>query len=261
MSQSKPFHRTYRPFTTKPEYRIESIAKPYMTDRAYAQGAEHYIRAFIMIQDDLKKLFEYIEPSDQNLKTYSHRIHELFMRTCIEVEANFKAVLKENSYNPINKKGKARTEKDWKINDYQKVNTTHHLSSYKVHCPVWDGIQSKFEPFKDWKSKNNLLWYQAYNSSKHDRQGKFREANLENLLNAVTGLLVLLSSQFSIEDFSGISPLGNSTRFFAGSPGLGLYFGVEFPKDWDESEKYDFDWNILKDKPDKFQKINYDDIP
>jgi hypothetical protein len=34
---------------------------------------------------------DYVEPADQNLNTYSFRIHELLMRACIEVEANCKA--------------------------------------------------------------------------------------------------------------------------------------------------------------------------
>jgi hypothetical protein len=146
-------------------------------------------------------MFEYIEPSDNNLITYSYRTHELLMRTCIEVEANFKAILKENIFNPIDKNGYPRPEKSWNIHDYRKVNTTHHLSAYRVHIPIWEGTNSVYQPFKEWSKSSALSWYQAYNKSKHDRRTEFKEANFKNLLNAVTGLLVVLSSQFRTEDF------------------------------------------------------------
>ena len=94
MSQPKPFHRNYRAFVQGPNSGYNQWA--YIIDRDYAESPEHYVRAFLLLQKDLQTLFEYVEPSDQNLKTYSFRIHELFMRSCIELEANFKAILKEN---------------------------------------------------------------------------------------------------------------------------------------------------------------------
>jgi len=223
---------------------------------------EHFTRAFILIQSDLMKLFEYIEPSDENLNSYSYRIHALLMRTCIEVEAKFKAILKENIFNPVDRNGDARTENNWNINDYKKVDKTHHLSSYKVHIPIWNGNSSVFIPFYEWNRNSSLRWYQAYNKSKHNRMEQFKEANFRNLLNAVTGLFVLLSSQFRTESFSpGESPIcaeGNS--FYPYEPGLGGFFHVEFPTDWEDSEKYDFDWSVLRNESDRFQKINFDQI-
>lgn len=47
----------------------------------------------------IKKHETYIEPSDDNKDTYSHRIYELYLRTCTEFEANAKFILKSNGYN------------------------------------------------------------------------------------------------------------------------------------------------------------------
>jgi hypothetical protein len=212
-----------------------------------------------MIQSDLQKLFEFVEPSDCNLETYSYRIHELFMRTCIEIEANFKAILRENIYNPTDRKEKPIPEKKWNIIDYNKVNKTHHLSSYKVHVPIWDGTQSAFEPFKQWATGTELFWYQAYNKSKHDRRVEFKEANFGNLLNSVAGLLILLSSQFGTEDFaSGNTSMSiNTDNYYSTEPALGEFFHIDFPNDWSDEEKYDFDWSELKGREDRFKKINY----
>jgi hypothetical protein len=54
----------------------------------------------------------YVEPADKNLECYSYRIHALLLRACIELEANCKAILKENGYS----KGG-----NWKIDDYKKI--------------------------------------------------------------------------------------------------------------------------------------------
>lgn len=94
MSYSKPFHRNYRGFANVPNSGHSQGA--YIVDPNYAESPEHYVRAFLLIQKDLENLFEYVEPADDNLDTYSFRIHELFLRSCIEIEANFKAILKEN---------------------------------------------------------------------------------------------------------------------------------------------------------------------
>ena len=136
MSQSKPFHRNYRGFKEGPNSGFSQWA--YIVDRAYAASPEHYVRAFLLIQNDLQKLFEYVEPSDVNLDTFSYRIHELFMRTCIEVEANFRAILNENIYTPISRSGDPIPDSRWNIHNYRIVDHTHHLSSYRVHLPIWE---------------------------------------------------------------------------------------------------------------------------
>ena len=63
-------------------------------DREYAKNAEHYVRAFILIQNELQSIFEYLEPSDECRSAYSYRIHALLMRTCIEVEAKLQGDLR-----------------------------------------------------------------------------------------------------------------------------------------------------------------------
>jgi hypothetical protein len=175
----------------------------YIHDTDYAKNAEHYVRAFILIQNDLQAIFEYVEPSDECRTAFSYRMHALLMRTCVELEANFKAILKENTFTPPAKRS-------LNIGDYRKVDATHHLSSYEVMLPIWSGAPRILKPFDPWKPARGLRnpggislpWYQAYNASKHDRQDEFKKANLENLVTAVAGLLVLISSQFQNQDFS-----------------------------------------------------------
>lgn len=260
MSYNKPFHRNYRKM--KPGNNSGYSDWTYIVDRQYSQNPEHFTRAFSIIQSDLVNLFEFIEPSDINLSTYSFRIHQLLMRVCIEVEANFKAILKENIYSPKTNAGRLRLEKDWKIDDFKKVNKSHHLDAYEVEFPFWKGQKSVFKPFQSWGNDQGLQWYQAYNKSKHDRFNSFHEANFENLLLAFSGLFVLLSSQFRTESFStGSKGLAVSVdNFFNGEFGIGGLLMIKFPDNWKEEEMYEFNWSELKNQNDRFQKIDYNNI-
>lgn len=264
MSITKPFHRNYRGIKPGPNSDYSNWA--YIQDRDYAQNAEHYVRAFILIQNDLQSIFEYLEPSDTCGEAYSYRIHALLMRTCIEVEANFKAILEENTFSP---------KRNVNMNDYRKVDATHHLSSYEVMLPIWNGTPPIWKPFEPWRSSRGLprldqndsslrlIWYDAYNASKHDRQDEFKKANFENLVMAVAGLLVLISSQFRDQDFTAGSQLRGleGYDYHPMEASLGSLFRIKYPDDWTDDELYDFDWSTLKTQRNRFEKIDYDAIP
>ncbi len=132
MSLNFPYKRTIRP-DVHGEYRFN-----YIHHRGYAHSPQHFVQAYLLIQRDLLSIFEYIEPADQNENCYSHRIYELLFRTCVEVEANMAAVLKENGY------PKAKPN----MTDYILINQSHHLSSYEVTIPFWDGQHNVRTPFK-----------------------------------------------------------------------------------------------------------------
>lgn len=251
--QTKPFHRIYRKVQSG-RHNAGYSSTAYIRDPQYANAPSHYVRAYSLIQNDLQKLFEYVEPSTESLKTYSYRIHELLMRTCIEVEANFKAILIENTFTP--ERGR------FDMGVYKKVNQSHRLSDYEVLLPVWNGEPRIWKPFEAWGEGKSLEWYQSYNASKHNRQESFREANLEVLINAVAGLLILLSSQFETEDFSAGSVLLSlgGHDYHGLEPAIGSMFRIKFPDTWHDDELYDFDWKELKDQKDRFQKFNYDEV-
>lgn len=98
MSIPRPYHRNYR--AIKEGYNSGYSDWAYIKDKKYAKAPEHYVRAFLLIQSDLLNLFNFVEPSEESLNTYSFKIHELLLRTCIEIEANFKAILQENIFTP-----------------------------------------------------------------------------------------------------------------------------------------------------------------
>jgi hypothetical protein len=155
----------------------------YVRHAKYDQDPEHYVRAYLLLQKDLEELFDYVEPSDQNLGSYSYRIHELLLRACVEVEANCKAILLENGY--------PTKPKDLDMRDYIKIEGSHKLSAYQVRVLTWSGLAGLRVPFRAWGSGGGLPWYRAYNTTKHDRHAAFRTATFEHMLDAVCGCLVI----------------------------------------------------------------------
>lgn len=257
MPVSKPYYRTARQFVNGNYY---GAGEDYIVHPSYAVRPESYIRAFEIIQKDLLALFENVEPADQNLPTYSFRIHELLMRTCIELEANFKAILQANTY--------SRPASKFNIADYFKINKSHYLSDYEVRLPYWTGTRSVWKPFDQWAVNAGstkpwtLTWYQAYNASKHDRAEALSQANLENLLYAITGLEAVLSAQFLNNDFGPIDYMISRYRRHQGfDPGIGGYFSVKFPQNTPAQDRYDFYSQVLLSQTsDPFDKFDYDSV-
>jgi len=242
---TKPFRRTCRQFIDG-SY-AEGGRSGYIEHPRFANSPQQYIRAFLLIQKDLLELFDYVEPSDRNLRTYSYRIHELHTRTCIEIEANCKAILSENGYV---RKG------NWSMDDYRKLNLTHRLSSYRVKFPLWHGKENVRIPFSSWTREEPLVWYQAYNQTKHDRHEQFEQANFDNLLSAVSGLVTVLSSQFHTRDFSAHDYLVTSRRD-EWEVAIGNYFLILFPGGWPDAGRYDFNWQKLQQDADPFQNLAF----
>lgn len=242
MGLKNPFKRTIRQLEDG-SYSNSGNSK-YIKHCDFANSPEKYIRSFLLIQNDIQKLFEYIEPADKNKEAYSHRTHELFIRVCIEIEANCKAILRENGY--VKPK---RTENHWNIEDYRLVEKTHKLSEYQVLLPRWDGIYGSYKPFSNWSKGKRLGWYQYYNDVKHDIHSNFKHANIKNLIEATSGLVALLSAQFLDEDFFPSAGLLALEGLSDGTESaIGGYFRVKYPN-WDKDDRYDFTWEEIRQKP------------
>ncbi|MDN7558133.1 hypothetical protein [Burkholderia orbicola] len=253
MAIAKPYRRTCRQLIDG-SYAQGGHGR-YVVHPAYSKSPEHYVRAFLVLQKDLQELFDYVEPSDQNLSCYSYRIHELLMRACMEVEANCKAILTEN--------GVALREYA-NMTDYRKVEQSHKLSAFQVGVPTWHGKSALRTPFAKWANQaanqpadQKLPWYDTYNNTKHNRTANFHEATFEHMLDAVCAVVAILSAQFRDEDFSNSDALvavGGSRDGM--ETAIGGYFRVKFPT-WPDGERYDFDWGALEKEADPFANFVY----
>jgi len=250
MSITRPYRRTFRQFADG-SY-LEGGRSRYVLHPDYAQDPGRYVHAFLLIQRDLFKLFDFVEPDDNNLACFSFRIHGLLMRTCIEIEANCRAILSENGYSKAG---------DWNIQDYARLNATHRLSDYVVRLQAWTGPHTERRPFAPWANNQPLPWYQAYNAAKHDRHNAFHHASLEAATDAVYALIALLTSQFGDHDFAAARPGLAITGYGGPPPGyevaIGGEFHVRYPIDWPQQERYEFDWEQLKNDQQPIQSYAY----
>jgi hypothetical protein len=244
MAIRRPLRRTCRQFADG-SYSKGDHWK-YILHPKFAQSPAQYIRAFLLLQEDLQRLFQYVEPSDINLPTYSFRIQELLLRTCVEVEANCKAILAENGYS---KPG------HWDMSDYKKIEDSHFVSAYTIKYPAWQGSSDLRQPFSAWSTGGSLLWYSAYNTTKHDRHITFHQATFQHLTDAMGGLVVLLSAQFWTHEFA---PTDWLLTFGGPQDGMdtaiGGYFRVRFPSTWPQEKRYDFNWQQLESESDPFDE-------
>lgn len=131
----------------------------------------------------LEELFETVEPNSENLSTHGHKIREILLLACMEVESAWSAVLKENEYGS----GARLTTRD-----YVKLSTPMFLDAYEMHLHSYPSFP-EFTPFKDWDRNNptqSLPWYDAYNKTKHDREENLKFATLEHAVEAVGAVVV-----------------------------------------------------------------------
>ena len=146
--------------------------------------APAYASAFAILSEDLRYLTEYVEPTDANLTTYSHRLYELLLRACTEWESICKDALVSA--------GSPKNPKYMDVNDYKTLEPVLQLESVKIGLVFWRPQTVAVQPYKDWSAATPpLSWYSAYNSVKHNRNSQFEQATLENVRLAVAAVFAL----------------------------------------------------------------------
>ncbi|WP_456020856.1 hypothetical protein [Pseudomonas protegens] len=152
------------------------------------------VRAYQNIQYSLDGLFNYIEPSANNLGVYGHKIRELLILACTEVECLLVKTLVDNGYE----------QKDrYSTNDYVRCKDILGLDKFEVTLVQYPSVKV-FKPFYNWNAESptkSLPWYNAYNAVKHNRSDNIKDANLEHLLDAISAIHVLLESQYGKDIF------------------------------------------------------------
>ncbi len=170
-------------------------------------------KAYQLLEQDLVKTFDYVEPVAQNQKTYSHRFFEIILRAGTEFENVCKQILTENGFSQhkIDKSDIVTyfdIIKDFELYEY--VFFSPLLNDWTMPgwlganlCPymIWQGFANYDDLITDCKTNNWKHWYQIYNEVKHNRETKFELANLENAVFSVVALGALLCSQYGMDTF------------------------------------------------------------
>lgn len=231
-----------RPGSFYPRISRENIFFNYVSEQ-FLQD----VRAYRNIQYSLDDLFNYIEPSTSNLSAYGHKIRELLILACTEVECLLIKTLVDNGY---------EQKERYSTNDYIKCKDILGLDKFDVALVQYPSVKV-FKPFHDWKAGSptkSLPWYNAYNAVKHNRSDNITDANLEHLLDAISAIHILLESQYGkgiferwdshTEDRSVYKtvarPQWNCTEITAPI----LIAGYSITAKWTEQRKYFEDYKV-----------------
>ena len=247
MTLDNPYKRIARPFDNpRGRWIIGSIDRSHLLSSDFATNRTTAIRAYHAIEKDLRQVFDFIEPDDRNMTTFSTRLYEIFLRASTEFESNCKLILCENGY--------SRSGKKLNITDYKKIKKATRLLEYKVQLTVWANKPLLLDPFSCWSNCDSLNWYKEYNEVKHNRSSEFHRANLKNTVDAVAALFIILFAQFNTLSFSAHELVGHVNNVDEWLVHHNSIFWVKVPTDWSENECYSstsrnetfnqFDFNI-----------------
>jgi hypothetical protein len=242
MCNHKPFYRISLPLKND-----EIDNYNFVYDEGFCSERNDLVDYFGMLAKQMNDINEYVELCPQNKSSFSLRIYQLYVSVCTEIENNFRGIFNANAY--------SKSVKELSMHDYYKLNKTLKLSEYIVKLKK---TSETFQPFSDWSclSYKPLLWYVQYNAVKHNRLENYPNANVGNLLNAMSALFILLFAQFSLGAYNGLQYwTGKSSPYDNGFDFNDLPFKITQYPEFSENDKYDFDWNTLKLTDDRFSKF------
>ena len=160
------------------------IEKALEIDMSEMNRAKRELRILV---EQLYDILMYIEPD--NLTACGHKIRELLILACTEVESSWISYMKIAGENC----NRLTTV------DFVKLCPPLFLKEYKIifcHYPM----KKEVAPFKEWNDSEptkSLPWYYAYNMSKHNRKDYFQKATLECCLNAIIANIIMFCVRYS----------------------------------------------------------------
>lgn len=144
--------------------------------------------------EELTALFRTIAPSPTNDTTYGHRVRELLILACTEVEASWRGIYTANC---------SSAKKSYSTKDYVKLKPLLRLDEWAVRLKNHPGYP-EINPFKGWEeaegmTTKSLPWYDDYNAIKHNRENEFHRASMGALIKAMAAVHVLQVAQWGPE--------------------------------------------------------------
>ena len=148
---------------------------------------KNYWPIYQQFEKEIIDLSFYITFCDEHLKVYSSKLSDLLLRCSSECENAAKTLIDMNNFS---------TDKlnfpecgNHLLKKYPNLNK----SELNIIWQYQNFSNLQKVPFSTWASitSENPIWYKAYNSLKHNRNDNIKEANLENIINALAGLFIL----------------------------------------------------------------------
>jgi hypothetical protein len=166
---------------------------------------------FAALSEDVQRTARFVEPIQDNFKTYSIEFARLYLAICSEIDVIAKLLCHQvNPQAPVKR-----------IDDYRPV----ILAKYPDFPLVEVNFQQSellLTPWEQWGNGKNPAWWGRHNNVKHQRDKFYHEANLENTLNALGGLYISVGYLYA-DDLRDccLPPLqhfvGFGAKYFSGS--------------------------------------------
>ncbi len=147
---------------------------------------------FLAFDSDAEKLSRYIEFTTDNFEAYSIELVRLLLSAASEVDVVAKLLCSK-----VNPDAKAES-----IDNYRKIlnPALPKIKDMKIRIPRY-GLE--LIPWDNWKTNKTPDWWSNYNAVKHQRDKNFKQANLKNTLNSISGLFCLLLYYYKDEAEKG----------------------------------------------------------
>lgn len=135
---------------------------------------------FLTLERDFLEMTAFVDVDPRNFHVFSDRFRSLLILLGAEIDATCKFVCKQ-----ANPDSNARS-----IDRYRSEISGRFPLVYltQVHIRRYDII---FAPWMSWFEKTSPTWWRAYNDVKHDRHEHRAQANLLNVIQALSGLFSL----------------------------------------------------------------------
>ena len=136
---------------------------------------------FLALEKDVGILSRYVEFERNNFATYSIEMAHLLLSISSEVDVVSKALCSEIDH----------SAKAGGIKDYRKLIPQKYpeIRDEPVFLPRYN---LSFKPWHSWHDDKIPEWWHAYNKVKHQRGEYFSKANLQNVINSISGLFVVI---------------------------------------------------------------------
>ena len=186
-------------------YFLQEVLQGLGNSEAELRSSEQSLRLLV---ERLDELLLYIEPDAHGLKAYSHKTRELLILACTEVENSWKHYMRVAGASPLR-------GTDFTTRDYVRLLTPLYLAEFEITARPYSAI-AELRPFAGWDANaptRSLVWYDAYNKTKHDRTNYFSEATLAMCFSAIAANLAMFCVRFSpfplLEGPGTLAPLIN----------------------------------------------------
>lgn len=163
-------------------------------------GSGETYERYQIIEQDFIDFIKNVPLDESHFDVYSPVLRDIIIRTCTEIEIFFKEWSKQicsgNNENPLweeykkKRKGVIGKERNWTFGSYFYFNEVGYIQD--VNILYVRSLDKNISPFEGWESKSNPpIWWEAYNSIKHNGLAAKKDANYGVALFAIGALFLL----------------------------------------------------------------------